>query len=162
WSPADSSVDEGQQLRQHRFTAWGQVVELPPPLSRALLARIGGSCYMLEGMLGQGTYACVWAACQVQSTENVPAAIKEMRCGVGAGILPGATLERAQFEVSVMTALAAEPGEQVMRAPRMLSHQWWAEGPHEPGAYLFRVAMTRCEGMPMEHWLHRRCEHEAS
>lgn len=149
WSPAAlaETVD-----RNHRLQAWWRPAEQPPPLAVGEVVTIGQLTFRVEHVLGEGTYARVWAA----RAEQQEAAIKEMRCGEGYGILPGATRARAEFEVSVMQQLQHHPGQDILRAPRVLDFQVWPFA-EAPGTYLMRVGMTRCSGQPLDVWLDCRC-----
>lgn len=103
--------------------------------------------------IGEGAYARVFGAIGVETQEEV--AIKEMRCGHGAGILPDASLQRAIYEVKVMRLLTEASEGEELRVPKLLDHQFW-DLPAEPGAFLCRVAMTRRRGQALISWLEER------
>lgn len=139
----------------------------PPPLADGDMVTIGRHRFLPGEAIGEGAYARVWAAwapsgssvgSPAAMSQSAPlceeAAIKEMKCGQGPGILPDASLQRAMFEVQVMKRLqsVAEEGVEVC-APRVIDHQFWRLGPSAPGAYLCRVAMTRRRGQPLVNWL---------
>jgi len=134
----------------------------PRPFAAGEIATIGQHRFLLGKVIGEGAYARVWEArlCDDQSEdEGQEVAIKEMRCGVGPGILPDASFERARFEVEVMFKLAipgAGPDGRVREdaaAPRVLDHQFWPLGPSAPEGYLCRVAMERRRGTSLVSWL---------
>eukprot|EP00811_Abedinium_folium_P032456 NODE_54_length_4000_cov_7.516654.p1 GENE.NODE_54_length_4000_cov_7.516654~~NODE_54_length_4000_cov_7.516654.p1 ORF type:complete len:950 (-),score=211.76 NODE_54_length_4000_cov_7.516654:283-3132(-) len=129
---------------------------VPRPLAEREVVAIGRRQFLVCEVLGEGAYARVWAA---QSTLQEDAAIKEMRCGQGPGILPDATLQRALFEVEVMLRLTSSEGGADICAPRVLEHQLW-QGESTPAgaAFVCRVAMTRRPGAPLCAWLDARLQ----
>ena len=70
--------------------------------------------------IGEGAYARVVGAFD---HEGLEVAIKEMRCGQGAGILPDASVQRAAYEVQVMKRLTKACEESELRVPKLLDHQ---------------------------------------
>lgn len=165
WSPAmlvDKEAEVGLE-QQHRLHAWQLQIpaELPPPLSDGQQVSVGKSFFVVGDLLGEGTYARVWSATREPKGNNDnerEAAIKEMRCGEGYGVLPGATLARALFEVSAMQELElhGHACQEAVRAPKVFDHQVWP-CLDAPGTYLMRVAMSRCRGKPLDVWLDSRC-----
>lgn len=115
---------------------------------------IGRSQFVVGEMIGEGAYARVWSATDPAGLSE--AAIKEMRCGQGPGILPDATVQRAIFEVGVMQRLGEDDGGPDVCAPRVVDHQFWQLGASMPGAFLCRVAMTRRPGTSLASWLEAR------
>jgi len=104
--------------------------------------------------IGEGAYARVYSAVSQDTGEEV--AVKEMRCGQGAGILPDASVQRATFEVKVMRQLTNASDSGGLRVPSLLDHQIWDLSPAEPGAFLCRVVMTRRNGQALISWLEER------
>lgn len=104
--------------------------------------------------IGEGAYARVYSAVSQDTGEEV--AVKEMRCGQGAGILPDASVQRAMFEVKVMRQLTNASDSGGLRVPSLLDHQIWDLSPAEPGAFLCRVVMTRRNGQALISWLEER------
>lgn len=157
------------------FNAWPAPVAQPTPvagpprpMADGEVVTIGRRQFLVGEVIGEGAYARVWSA---RCASQEEAAIKEMRCGQGPGILPDASLQRAMFEVEVMVRLASEevassaststsPFE--VCAPRVLEHQFWQLGPSTPAAYLCRVAMTRRPGKPLGAWLDARIARKVS
>lgn len=137
----------------------------PRPLADQEVVTIGRRQFLVGEVIGEGAYARVWSA---RSANQEEAAIKEMRCGQGPGILPDASLQRAIFEVEVMQRLASEddnlPGAKhcEVSAPRVLEHQFWQLGPSTPNAFLCRVAMTRRPGKPLGAWFDARAARKAA
>ncbi|CAK9063598.1 unnamed protein product [Durusdinium trenchii] len=127
----------------------------PLPLQEGQLVTVGQRPLRVGLAIGEGAYARVFGAVCEETGQEV--AIKEMRCGQGAGILPDASLQRANYEVKVMRLLS-EPSEEgeALRVPKFLDHQFWDLAPAEPGAFLCRVAMTRRPGQALISWLEER------
>lgn len=167
WSPAmpvDQEAEVGiEQQQQYRLRAWKLQIpaDLPLPLIDGQQLSVGKSFFVVGNLLGEGTYARVWSATRElkgSRDSESEAAIKEMRCGEGYGVLPGATLARALFEVSAMQELElhGHACKEAIRAPRVIDHQVWP-CLDAPGTYLMRVAMSRCRGKPLDVWLDSRC-----
>ncbi|CAJ1382501.1 unnamed protein product [Effrenium voratum] len=124
----------------------------PLPLKEGQSVTVGKMQLQVREAIGSGAYAQVWAATTEDGRE---VAVKEMRCGVGAGILPDASVQRAVHEVKVMRLLT-EACEGELRVPKLLQHQFWDLSPAEPGAYVLRVAMLRRQGRAVIDFLQER------
>jgi len=143
--------------------------EQPEILEEGTVTIIGRRRLLVGSALGEGAYAKVFSArilCEAAGGVDNEAAIKEMLCGQGPGILPDASLHRASFEVLSMQQLEAyfeknsspENGPSAkMHAPHVLDYQFWHLGSSETGngdgAYLCRIVMTRLPGQALMSWL---------
>mmetsp|Transcript_50186 Transcript_50186/g.144635 ORF Transcript_50186/g.144635 Transcript_50186/m.144635 type:complete len:741 (+) Transcript_50186:137-2359(+) len=133
----------------------------PRPLAEGEVATIGRRNFLLGKVLGQGAYAIVWSA-RVHTPEGLgeEVAIKEMKCGKGPGILPDASLQRANYEVEVMLKVSIAAGDKGCfgdsAVPRVLEQQYWPLGPAVPDGYVYRVAMERKPGIPLVDFLEAR------
>jgi len=163
WQPKKQHYKQQQQdeqLQRDIQEQWGaHADQAPAPLSTGEVVGVGRLRLRMGQAIGEGAYARVWAAQGEGSHPEV--AVKEMRCGQGAGILPDASLQRARFEVKVMQLMSSEAedgsiGSEEIRVPKLLDHQFWDLAPTEPGAYLCRVAMTRRRGQALVSWLQER------
>eukprot|EP00435_Cladocopium_sp_Y103_P071143 s379_g36.t2 len=130
-----------------------QLPSEPASLKEGQVVTVGKLQLRVGLAIGEGAYARVFGAIGVETQEDV--AIKEMRCGHGAGILPDASLQRAIYEVKVMRLLTEASEGEELRVPKLLDHQFW-DLPAEPGAFLCRVAMTRRRGQALISWLEER------
>jgi len=130
-----------------------QLPSEPASLKEGQVVMVGKLQLRVGLAIGEGAYARVFGAVGVETQEEV--AIKEMRCGHGAGILPDASLQRAMYEVKVMRLLTEASEGEELRVPKLLDHQFW-DLPAEPGAFLCRVAMTRRRGQALISWLEER------
>eukprot|EP00930_Biecheleria_cincta_P046396 TRINITY_DN31997_c0_g1_i1.p1 TRINITY_DN31997_c0_g1~~TRINITY_DN31997_c0_g1_i1.p1 ORF type:complete len:962 (-),score=135.48 TRINITY_DN31997_c0_g1_i1:177-3035(-) len=133
----------------------------PQPFNEGEVTMIGRLRLRMMKAIGEGAYARVFAGRTEGYLEGVEVAVKEMRCGQGAGILPDASLQRARFEVKVMQlmsdhSLSQKGRREEIHVPRLLDYQFWDLAPAEPGAFLCRVAMTRQRGQALVSWLHDR------
>jgi len=131
-----------------------QLPNEPASLKEGQLVAVGKLQLRVGLAIGEGAYAKVFGAIGVENQQEV--AIKEMRCGQGAGILPDASLQRATYEVKVMQLLTEASEGEELRVPKLLDHQFWDLAPSEPGAFLCRVAMTRRRGQALISWLEER------
>eukprot|EP00931_Biecheleriopsis_adriatica_P044774 TRINITY_DN25637_c0_g1_i2.p1 TRINITY_DN25637_c0_g1~~TRINITY_DN25637_c0_g1_i2.p1 ORF type:complete len:1048 (+),score=202.30 TRINITY_DN25637_c0_g1_i2:265-3144(+) len=152
-----SSCESRQQAQQpQEVSSWPPQIssEQPQSMEPGETISIGRLRVQMEQAIGEGAYAHVWCG----RADGREVAVKEMRCGKGAGILPDASLQRACFEVKVMQLMTAEAhsGGAEIRVPHFRDCQFWDLSPAEPGAYLCRVAMTRKRGSPLVSWLQER------
>jgi len=127
------------------------------------IVTVAAKRFTLGKSIGKGSYGQVWAA---TDETGMAVAIKDFSCGVGPGILPDASQQRARFEVEVMQRLIQDPeemrggnGRPEMSAPRIIAHQFWPMGAAVPQtAFICRIVMTRRPGRPLGTWLDSRYE----
>lgn len=162
--PSTGSAGSGShppEMKMERRNSEGKEFRWQPPqlpsepasLKEGQVVTVGKLQLRVGLAIGEGAYARVFGAIGVETQEDV--AIKEMRCGHGAGILPDASLQRAIYEVKVMRLLTEASEGEELRVPKLLDHQFW-DLPAEPGAFLCRVAMTRRRGQALISWLEER------
>lgn len=135
----------------------------PQQINEGEVTMVGRLCLRMSKAIGEGAYARVFAARAEGYLDGKEVAVKEMRCGQGAGILPDASMQRARFEIKVMQLMCDYPQsrevrQEEIRVPQLLDHQFWDLAPSEPGAFLCRVAMTRQRGQALVSWLQDRAK----